>query len=290
MKRQDKTIKLLEQIKDVLQELYEYWPLTLRQIYYQLVSKQIIENHPNKYKMLSNLLSRAREQGLIDWQAIEDRSRVYYDLTGWQNSKTFIKRSSDAFLKGYKRDLLQTQKNYIEIWIEKDALSRIFTQTAEPYTVPVVVARGFASVSFLNNFKERVLRQDKPPLILYFGDFDPSGLAIPEAVKNGLMKNGLNVTLKRCALLPGDIKKYNLPHDPDALKDSDRRAARFVELYGRYAVELDALHPLDLIKRIEESIKSNLDENFKIELTRQAADLDEIKTLRTRALSNLGVL
>ena len=166
----------LDKVREILKELLKYMPLTLRQIYYQLVGKGSIKNKVSEYTMLSNLLKWARIDGHIPWEDVEDRVRAYHDLTGWRDSEKFIEAYLKHFLSGYKRNLLQTQDKYIEIWIEKDALSSIFIKVAEPYTIPVVVCRGFSSVSFLNEFAERLeYNKDKQAVMLYFGDFDPFG-------------------------------------------------------------------------------------------------------------------
>lgn len=289
MKRHAKTEQLLNQVSEILFDLSDYWPLTLRQVYYQLVSRQVIENRRSQYQKLSGLLARAREEGLISWETIEDRTRVFHNLSGWTDSRTFINSETKYFLNGYRRDLLQSQDKYLEIWIEKDALSRIFTQTAGKYTVPVVVCRGFSSASFLNQYTRRAMSTDREPVILYFGDLDPSGIEIPRAIGRGIEKLGLTVTIKRCALLPDDITRYQLPHDPDALKETDTRAKRYISLYGRYAVELDALHPADLIDRIDSSITQNLNlSEFQREQEKQEKDLENINKIRERALTVLG--
>ena len=97
--------------------------------------------------MLSGLLKYARIDGYVSWEDIEDRGRVFHNLTGWENKQIFIESEMENFLGGYARDLMQTQDKYIEIWIEKDALSTIFTKVAGKYTVPVVVCKGFSSIS-----------------------------------------------------------------------------------------------------------------------------------------------
>lgn len=144
----------LNRVKEILEDLQDYKPLTLRQVYYQLVGKGFIENNRSQYGMLSGLLKWARLEGRVSWDDIEDRVRALHDLTGYDRPETFIEDELAVFLSGYRRDLLQTQEKFIEVWIEKDALSSIFTRVARGYTVPVVVCRGFSSVSFLNDFRE----------------------------------------------------------------------------------------------------------------------------------------
>lgn len=222
MQRKEKTQKILDTVVEVLNELQDYWPLTLRQIYYQLVSRLVIENHKNQYVRLSNILVRAREDGIIPWNVMEDRTRILHDLSGWPDADSFIDQEKDSILDGYRRDL------------------------------------------------------------------DPSGLAIPESVKDGLLKLGIDVEVKRCALLPEDIDRYNLPHDPEALKPKDTRAKRYIDQYGHYAVELDALHPDTLIKRIIESIEESIDLSvFDKEVEQQDYDKTHIRLLREHLIDEM---
>lgn len=276
----------LNKVKATLDELKDYKPLTLRQIYYQLVGKGFIENNKSEYVALSKLLKWARIDRFISWKDIEDRGRVYHDLSGWYNSERFVRASLKQFLTGYRRDLLQTQDKYIELWIEKDALSSVFTKAARPYTVPVVVCRGFSSVSFLNNFKNRLTDyQDKQPVLLYFGDFDPSGMAMLDTMRETFETemDVNNIIFKRIALSESDISKYKLPHSPDALKDSDTRAKDFISKFGRHAVELDALRPDVLERKIKKAIEHEIDiDAFNAEVGREAIELDKLTELKQR--------
>lgn len=273
----------LNKVQEVLNELDEYKPLTLRQIYYQLVGKGHIPNNKSQYGMLSNLLKWARINGFISWNDIEDRVRVYKDLTGFENKEQFIKQEISVFLRGYKRSLLQSQDIYIECWIEKDALRSIFTKIAQQYSVPVVVCRGFSSASFLNDFKERVDIVGKRTTMLYFGDFDPSGIEMLDAMKTTLEDEMgvVDVEFKRVALLKEDISKYKLPHNPDAIKKQDTRTAKHVSTYGDLAVELDALSPSVLEEKIKKSIEAELDlSSFEYEKQQQLSDLQEISLIK----------
>lgn len=281
----DKQVDKLNKVKNILLELDEFKPLTLRQVYYQLVGKGYIENNVSQYGMLSKLLKHARIDGYISWDDIEDRVRAYHDLTGWGSSTEYISRSVEQFLTTYKRDLLQTQDVYIELWIEKDALSSIFTRVASRFTVPVVVCRGFSSVSFLNDYKTRLsYYKDKTPLLLYFGDFDPSGVEMLTAMETTL-KEELNVTgiiFKRIALSKEDVFLYNLPHSPDALKKTDTRAKKHIEEFGEIAVELDALPPQVLQDKIEEAIIDNIQLRLFIEEEQtQVNEFDLLNKIKT---------
>ena len=120
-----KSLEKLDWVQEIVREYKEYIPLTVRQIYYQLVGRDLIENNINSYKRVCELLSNARLEGLLNWNVIEDRTREFYNNSGFDNSKQFINQESRMFLNGYQRNLMQSQPDYYEIWIEKDALSSI---------------------------------------------------------------------------------------------------------------------------------------------------------------------
>ncbi len=258
-----KQLDKLNKVTNILTEFEKYKPLTLRQVYYQLVGNGFIENKVSEYGMLSVLLKHARIDGYISWDNIEDRIRAFHNLTGWQNTSVFIKSENEDFLDGYRRDLMQTQDKHIELWVEKDALSTIFTRVAGRYTIPVGVCRGFNSISFQNDIRNRIeyySSTKKNTVILYFGDFDPSGLAIMPAMETTLRyeMNVSNFEFKHIALSQGDIIKYKLPYNAKALKKTDTRAKKHLETYGEVAVELDALRPDVLEEKIKTAIEKEL--------------------------------
>ena len=280
-------IDKLNLVTTVLEDLKIYKPLTLRQVYYQLVGKGYIENNKSQYVMLSKLLKWARIDGYIPWSDIEDRVRSYHGGGGWDNVDQYVNYEIDSIFKFYSRDLAQSQPKYIEIWIEKDALSSIFTRAATKYNVPVTVCRGFSSVSFLNDFKARLdnYSQGRPAVMLYFGDFDPSGVEMLDSMKTTLQEElGVaNIEFKRIGLLKDDIEKYELPNNPDALKKTDTRAEKHVLKYGQLAVELDALSPAILEQKIKDAIETEFDMRlFEKEKLTYLADIDTLDTYRHR--------
>jgi hypothetical protein len=281
----------LSKVIAILLELEDYKPLTLRQVYYQMVSKGFIENKVSEYTMMSNLLKWARIDGYVPWDDIEDRVRAFHDGTGWDDKEHFIQQELRNFLNGYRRDLLQGQEQYIEVWIEKDALSSIFKRVAMPYCVSVVVCRGFSSISFLNDFRQRLTYQNRPTVMLYFGDFDPSGMEMLKAMQTTLEHelDVTNVEFKRIALTKDDIFTYHLPHKPEALKKTDTRAKKHLEAYGELAVELDALSPAVLEAKIKNAIKSELDiEAFNSEIRNYNKEIDLLKNLKEKATEFIG--
>lgn len=255
----------LDEVKDVLDNLRGYWPLTLRQVYYQLVAALVIENNRGQYQKLSRILSQARLDGLVPWHAIEDRARSTLTSGGWQTAGSFVRSEVESFLDGYRRDLTQGQSHALELWVEKDALSRVCHDIAFEYCVPVVVAKGFSSVSYVHQAAERIRRnkqQGKQTKILYFGDLDPSGWEMLPSMMHTLqveMDLEDDVEGIRCALTPAQVKSYSLPRSPDAIKATDSRAKKYVARFGAIAVELDALKPQLLQQIIRTAIEGNLD-------------------------------
>lgn len=251
-------------VKSIFEEFAEYKPLTLRQVFYQLVSREVIENTKSQYIQLSGLLKYARLSGLIAWEDMEDRSRKHMTDTTYTGSLPYVIKSLDSLFQSYRIDKMHGQEKYLEVWIEKDALSTLFFQAVSPYCIPLTVCRGYSSVSFLHNFRERVIQNRKEgqeAVCLYFGDFDPSGVnmlnAMMKTIEEELGMEG--VRFKRIALTPEQIEEHSLPHSPEALKEADTRAKKHIEAFGHLAVELDALSPQVLTDLIHRAIQEEID-------------------------------
>jgi len=275
-----------ENVKTVTKELRQYWPLTLRQIYYQLVSKGHIKNTRSQYNMLSKLIKWMRIDEKLPWNALEDRSRTLTNKRGFDNLAEFINQETFNFLHGYTRCLIQNQNKHIEVWTEKDALLRIFKEVVYPYCIRAVVCRGYSSVTFIAGFYKRAdkaIMQGKQPVVLYFGDLDPSGVQMLEATVETLEDelDLYGVEFKRIGLNPEHVTQYNLPVDPTAAKVTDPRYQKYVQEYGNIAVELDALHPAILKDMIRQSISAEIDMDLFVEQREQEGEdeykLDEIR-------------
>ena len=268
---QEKTRKLIEAAYEVLSQ---YTPMTLRQCYYQLVSKHIIDNNLNEYKRLSNALVKARQEGIIPWEWIEDRTRQPRVVSMWRDLTGFLNTVREA----YRKNIWPNQPSYLEVWVEKEALSGIFEAITNKYGVTLVVGRGYNSWSALREAAERIICYDKPATVLYFGDFDPSGEDIVRALTEGLAFFGTRPKVIKVALTKEDVLAYNLP--PDFTKKTDTRARKFIEQYGDMAVELDALPLPVLQQKIEDSVEENLDLSaFDETLSQQEAEQERLLKL-----------
>lgn len=253
-----------ERVLKVTHELEPYWPLTLRQIYYRLVAAGHIENSRSQYNMLSKLVKWMRIDERLPWDVLEDRSRRVSEKRGYESIQEYITEETKLAFRNYTRCLVQGQEKYVEVWVEKDALMGIFEETVWPYCIRAVVCRGYQSVTFIADFYKRaaqVIMKGQYPVVLYFGDLDPSGVQMFEATQETLEKEMdlYGVEFKRIALKPEHIDQYQLPKDPTAAKKSDPRYRRYSEKYGDIAVELDALHPSQLIDMIRQAITQEVD-------------------------------
>lgn len=163
---------MLDRINDIIEE-YQGMSLilTLRQLYYQLVSRDIIANKQAEYHKLSRLLKEGRMSGVVDWAAITDRLRVVETASGWLSGKSILNTAARSY--EYRRQ--DNQDKHIEIWVEKDAISEIVERICNEYHIPVMVNRGYSSVSAMHDAYQR-FEDETDVTILYLGDHDPSGL------------------------------------------------------------------------------------------------------------------
>ena len=252
MRLQEKTLTLINNAKAILAA---HNPMTVRQVYYQLVSRQV-ENNRNRYQAVSDAIVKARQQGIIPWEWIEDRLRRPREVSMWADLAEF----SDVAARAYRRDVWVTQPVYVEVWLEKDALSGIFEDTLEPYGVTLNVGRGFDGWSSIRNAAERYAERAEDGVdvtVLYFGDFDPSGEEMVRSLRDRLAYFESRPEIIKCALTMSDIERYKLP--PDFAKKTDSRAAKFIAKHGDVSVELDALPADVLIPRLVEEIERRMD-------------------------------
>lgn len=283
-------------VKQANEVLAQYsTPLTLRQLYYQLVALYGLPNRIQSYKSLGAMLVRARENGDVNWTRIEDRIRETLGEVGFSDESKFRASYADGveeLYSRYRRNLWLAQGTYIEVWLEKDALSRIFSDTTDEFVALTCPSRGYSSLSFLMEAAQRlrpITREGKREVhILHFSDFDPSGLDMFRDLGDRLARYGAgSIKMHRIALTPEQIRKYRLP--PAPVKTSDSRAAGFVAEYGADVVELDALNPRVLQNLIRESIRGFITNKaqFQRDLKRMAEEQEELKAVFEEAAERI---
>jgi hypothetical protein len=250
MSRHEKTRALINVAIEVLRE---HHPMTLRQVYYQLVSRQVVEKSRNSYQAVGRALVGARQDRAIPWDWIEDRLRKPRHVSMWDNLDNFV----ETALFSYRRNIWATQPRYFETWLEKDALSGIFEETLEPYGVTLNVGRGFDGWTSIRDAAGRYMDHPGITTILYAGDFDPSGEDMVRSLGERLEWFGAHVDILKIAIGREDIDRYGLP--PDFTKATDSRRAGFIAKHGDIPVELDALPTEVLRQRIVDHIEKLID-------------------------------
>lgn len=282
-------IKSKELIKKCNEVIEDYQSqgimLTLRQLYYQLVSANVIPNQERSYKNLSSLLTNARLAGLVDWGAIEDRARRPQIPSDFENLEQLV----DAALASYKLPRWKGQDYYVELWVEKDALASVLSPIARRNHITLMVNRGYSSASAMYASAQRFIDgrsalfdKDKTLVLLYLGDMDPSGEDMVRDVQDRLQLFEVDLEVEKIALTMPQVKKYNPP--PNPAKVTDPRAANYIAQHGNHSWEVDALPPNVLTKLIQAEIDQYLDVD-KMELVKEQEERD--KVLLRKAVESL---
>ena len=255
-----------EQVVEAALEVFEQYDtaITLRQLYYRLVARLLIPNTINSYKRLSRIMVKAREQGDVPRNCLEDRSRRILGRgdTGYDSAEEYLKNKLSGLQdswKGFTMPMWEDQPVYLLISLEKDALSRLVSRVGNRYSVRTFPTRGYPSYSYVQTMANYMQTRlgGKPTIVLYFGDFDPSGVDIERDLEDRLGRYGATeYKVKRIALTADQIKQYNLP--PMPVKRSDARAEGFMAEHGDKSVELDALDPNLLQDTVEKAILDNI--------------------------------
>lgn len=227
--------------------------LTLRQLYYQFVSRDLIKNKQSEYKRLGDIINDARLAGLIDWDHITDRTRNLRSLGHWDDPGDIINSAAGSF----RIDKWSDQDHRVEVWIEKDALVGVIEGVCNELDVPFFSCRGYTSQSEMWAAGQRLLRHrkaDQVPVILHLGDHDPSGIDMSRDIQDRLeLFTGNAVRFDRLALNMPQVRQYDPPPNPAKLTDS--RCKGYMEIHGDESWELDALEPAVIAELITRAVR-----------------------------------
>jgi len=259
--RADTLAIITDAIKIVEDYQQQGFSLTLRQLYYQFVARGLLANTDKNYNKLGNIVSDARRAGLIDWNAIEDRTRFLRKLSSWDKPQDILETARDS----YHRDLWANQNKRLEVWIEKDALVGVIEAICQENDIPFFSCRGYVSDSEMwATAYRRILRYDKggqDTIILHLGDHDPSGIDMTRDIEDRLnLFSGYrtNLEVRRIALTMEQIEEQSPPPNPAKMTDS--RYAKYVLEYGDESWELDALEPQFISNLIRDEVDFEKDE------------------------------
>jgi hypothetical protein len=256
------------------------YQITLRQLFYRLVAKKLFPpdqrysklpgtekwvrdlgpqgtmNCQPNYDWLGTTISNGRRAGIVDWDAIVDRTRFLRPQSNWPTPGDMMKSCAWQF----EVDRWKDQTSYVELWFEKDALLSVFERASETQQLPIFSNRGYVSDSAVWEAAQRIQRlteDGRKAHILHFGDHDPSGLDMTRDVEERLNLFGASPTIHRLALNMEQVKKYEPP--PDPAKPQDSRYAQYVAEFGEHCWELDALEPDVLVKLVQSKVNRWID-------------------------------
>jgi len=288
------TVAIIEKANRVIADYQRQgYKLTLRQLYYQFVAKDLLpdswidreynlkqglpedtKNTMKNYKHLGDIINDGRLAGLIDWNAIEDRTRNLQSHSSWASPHSIVRACADQ----YTVDLWAEQSTHVEVWIEKEALVGVIEGVCTELQVPYFACRGYTSQSEMWEAAQRLKRHEKSrhdTVIIHLGDHDPSGLDMTRDIQDRLQLFGSTVNVDRIALTWDQIEQYNPP--PNPAKTTDARYASYQEQYGDDSWELDALEPRILSDLIRTAVQSRIDDELWQEaLERQQVGRDQL--------------
>ena len=248
--------------------------LTVRQLYYRLISPpfQLFANTMNNYKGFDKILTRARERDDVDWTKIEDRARSTHGGEAERLTFDTVQQYVDWVFgtineRYYDRKYWPDQPKYVEVWVEKEALSRLFEQACEPFRVITFPSRGYSSFTKVMEAKDRFDEADNPNtdeeakdmIILHFGDHDPSGIDMTRDLKRRFDEYGATVEIKRIGLNIDQVRRLNLPSNPTKVASQGRES--YLTQFGDECWELDAIPPDLLQTWVRDAIIAEVDAN-----------------------------
>lgn len=273
------SLDLIERVNSVIADYSaQGYNLTLRQVYYQMVARAIIPNNERSYKNLGSLINDARLAGLIDWDAIEDRTRNLQTRSRWSSPGNIIEAAAES----YHLDYWAGQQNHVEVWVEKDALVGIVGQVCNDLDVSYFSCRGYVSQSEMWGAARRLNRYKKAGkhiVLLHLGDHDPSGIDMSRDIRDrNVLFEHFGLEFHRLALNMDQIEQYGPPPNPTKLTDS--RAGGYIDRFGHECWELDALEPQVISSLITENVLKFRNEGAYLRVKeREDADRGQLEAL-----------
>jgi hypothetical protein len=259
------------------------YDLTLRQLYYQFVARDLIPNTQRSYKNLGTLIDKARMAGLLDWDYIVDRTRNVYRTDGADTSPSDAIETTAA---GYARQLWADQPAHVEVWVEKEALSGVIQRAAGAVGVNWFACRGYVSQSEMRASGRRFRRmhqRGKRVHVLHLGDHDPSGIDMTRDIVDrlGTFAGWGVVDVERIALNMAQVEEHQPPPNPAKMTDS--RFEGYLERFGDESWELDALDPTTLNGLIVDRVRELRDEDlWTAAVERQEDEREQLQRVSNR--------
>lgn len=223
--------------------------VTLRQVYYRMVAANEIPNTKESYDRFGEIIKKARENGIISWEAIEDRGREIAIPMVYDTVREFRKIMRDI----YDEDRWSNQQIKLAVIVEKAALAGVIEPICRKWQVPFIASKGFASSTLVAEASTKL----RGRIVHYYGDHDPSGLDMIRDWQDRLHNFGAGCVVEAHGLNRDQIEEFNLP--PQPVKKDDVRATKYSSLHGNGSWELDAMPPDALENLVEQNIMMYVD-------------------------------
>jgi hypothetical protein len=250
-------------------------PLSVRGVFYRVMSAGAVEKSEKAYAAVQREVLKLRRSGILPYEWIADGTRWHVKSRSWDS----VEDALDDAASSYRRGLWQDQDVYVEVWSEKEAISSIVSPITNRWDVPLMIARGFASESFLWTTAETIRAAGKPAVVYQLGDHDPSGISAWRHIQRRLtdFAPDVDITFERLAVTEDQIADHDLPTRPTKITDS--RAKTFIG----DSVEVDAIPTRILRGIVEDGITSWIDpEQLRITQMVEAEELEGLKALANR--------
>ena len=294
----DRKREMLDAAIKVATELKNFWPVSDRQIHYGLLNdppfrntsagkqRSRYANDKRSYQDLCGVLTRARLFGLIPWEAIADETRPVTGTRYNKDAATFVDLETHHFLRGYRRDLMQSQADHVELIVEKLTVQGIIDPIARQFCIPTTVGRGYCSINPRYEIVQRYRQSGKDRLVLLIaGDFDADGEEIAESFARSIRDDfGVDEVVASKILLRQDqVRSWKLPKNSMEAKKTSSKFAKFVKKYGNSEVyELEAISPAQMQATVREAIESTIDLSaFNTELAAESQDAVRLQGIKT---------
>lgn len=263
---------LIERMNKIVAEYQRQgFVLTVRQLYYQLVARDIIPNTLNDYKRVASIINDAKLAGLMDWDAIEDRTREFISRTRWVDGPQILRAAKN----GFHMDMWANQQCRPFVIVEKEALVGVLEGVCNEFDIPLLAARGYPSGSVLREFAVESVGpacdHGQAVVIFHLGDHDPSGIDMSRDLEHRItLFSDSAIQFERIALNMTQIRQQRPPENP--AKATDSRFSGYRRTYGTSSWELDALSPAYLADLISTKVQPLIDPDRWAEIDQEVQD------------------
>lgn len=248
----------IEALREALYDIVaENEPVTVRGVFYLAETAGLVPKDDAKgYRPVQRELLKMRREEVIPWGWITDGSRSRFGHRRYGGLDSYAQQVA----ANYRRDYWYDSAEYVEVWIEKEALRGVISPVVlDEFGLDLYVTKGQPSVSYLYDAAEDIIVDRRPTYVYVLADWDPGGLRIFDRIKQELtdfVGDTAELHVRRLALTPYQVELYNLPTRPG--KEKDPNAAAFKRHYGDRCVELDALPPNTMRGLIREKLESHM--------------------------------